>query len=85
MVISIINKERFMGKEDLRFFGVTSAIGALTGCVLSFTILQPSAAGGVVGLAPIAVMYIRFVLNEGVPRNKKTLIELGVQSQRVMV
>lgn len=67
-----------MGKEDLRFFGVTSAVGALTSCILSFTTLQPSAAGGIVGLAPIAVMYIRSVLNEGVPRNKKTLIELGI-------
>lgn len=65
-----------MSKEDLRFFGLTSVIGALTGCILSFTTLQPSAAG--VGLAPIAVMYIRSVLNEGVPRNKKIQIELGI-------
>ncbi|VVC35304.1 Hypothetical protein CINCED_3A011241 [Cinara cedri] len=67
-----------MSKEDLRFFGLTSVIGALTGCILSFTTLQPSAAGGGVGLAPIAVMYIRSVLNEGVPRNKKIQIELGI-------
>jgi len=67
-----------MGREDLRFFGITSVVGALTGCVLSFTTLQPSVAGGAVGLAPIAVMCIRSVLNEGIPRNKRTLIELGI-------